>query len=49
MNYAIATMTVSEFRAFKRALTTLLRAGVQYHEAVDILIAAHQRRHTRAA
>jgi len=44
MANALSLMTVSEFRAFKKALTTLIRAGILREDAIDTLVYAFQRR-----
>lgn len=48
-NYAfhLAAMTVTEFRAFKRALAVLRRAGLDHHEAIHILIDGRVKRDFR--
>ena len=33
----LANMTVTEFRAFRKALATLIRAGIQRDDAIGIL------------
>ncbi len=40
----LASSTVAEFKAFKRAVRVLCMSGVHYDAAVDILLSA---RHTR--
>ena len=40
-----ASLSVTEFRAFKKALRTLIRAGVERATAVQILLDAIQVKH----
>lgn len=42
MNYteALASMTVSQFKAFRKALAVLVRAGVPFSDAIELLLAA---------
>jgi hypothetical protein len=48
-NYAehLASMTVTEFRQFKRALSILHRSGLDNREAIHILIDARIKRELR--
>jgi hypothetical protein len=41
-DYYFATMTVTEFRAFRKALTILMRAYIPMNEAVNMLLTARQ-------
>lgn len=41
----IATFTITEFRAFRKALLVLLRAGIERQTAIDILLSARAQRH----
>jgi hypothetical protein len=47
-NYTLASFTVAEFKAFKKALRTLVAAGVSYQTAVDLLVDARATRTRRA-
>jgi len=38
----LVSLTVSEFRAIKRAISTLTRAGVSSDNAVCIIVTAHR-------
>ena len=38
----ILRMSVSEFKAFKRAIQIMCRMGLMYSVAVDILLSAYQ-------
>lgn len=38
----VASLTVSEFKAFKRALAVLVRAGIDRYTAIDILLSARK-------
>ena len=40
----LALMTVSEFRAFRKALTVLMRAGLSTETAADVLITSFRER-----
>lgn len=40
----LATMTVTQFRAFKKALNVLHRAGICTDEAIDMLYRANERK-----
>jgi hypothetical protein len=41
----LARLTVAEFRAFKRAVALLVRAGMSHRDAIEtILTARHNRR-----
>jgi hypothetical protein len=42
--FHLASMTVGDFRKFKRALAILERAGVPRASAIDTLIHAHHER-----
>lgn len=48
-NDDIATMTVTEFRAFRKAVAVLCRAGISHSDAVQILINAQQTKRHRMA
>lgn len=43
----IATLTIAEFRNFKRALRVLYRAGLSLQDAVEILMHARDKRMPR--
>lgn len=45
----IASMTVTEFRTFKKALRALTGAGVATDYAIEVLASAYDRRHYRLA
>jgi hypothetical protein len=38
--YYLADFTVAEFKAFKKAVAILTRAGMQRNEAIDMLISS---------
>lgn len=40
----LALMTVSQFRTFRKALVTLIRAGISTETAADILITSFRER-----
>jgi len=40
MDTFLATLTITEFRAFKKALAYLVRAGMTHDAAVTLLVAA---------
>jgi coenzyme F420-reducing hydrogenase delta subunit len=42
--YAIASMTVAQFKQLKRAVRVLCSAGVPHKDAVDIILTAHNKR-----
>jgi uncharacterized protein YjhX (UPF0386 family) len=42
--YAIASMTVAQFKQLKRAVRVLCSAGVPYKDAVDIILTAQDKR-----
>ena len=46
MNYAayIASLTVTEFRAFRKALMVLYAAGLNTDSAIEMLVQSHQER-----
>ena len=46
-NDDIATMTVTEFRAFRKALVVLYRAGIGHNDAVSLLVNAQQTKRHR--
>jgi type II secretory pathway component PulF len=39
-----AAMTVAQFKAFKKALATLRRAGVPFDESITVLLGASQQK-----
>jgi len=48
-NSDIATMTVTEFKAFRKALSILRQAGIAHDDAVNFLVNAQQTKRHRIA
>ena len=42
--YSLSTMTVAEFKIFKRAVRILVSAGLTHEDAVNILTQAREQR-----
>lgn len=44
--YYVASLTVTQFRNFRKSVRVLMRTGIDYHTACDIISDAMQARET---